>query len=348
MSSSSRHISLRLPFAAGLLALMALLPGACASGGKPAGTSTGGTTGSGPGGSTTTGTGGGDAGRPPDPPVKVDLQGRAYDLKVPSSYDPSKPAPLVVMMHDLTDASTSMTPWSDLDTSMKMSPEADNRGILLALLHGSFDATTQRFFWNATDACCDYGALATNDVGYVMAVIADVAAKYAVDPRRVFAFGYGNGGFMAHRLACDQADKFAAIVSLAGAVYADPSKCAAAAPVAILEVHGDTDFTAPYAGGPYHGEPDGGAALPPAPGAIPTIHTWVTKNGCSLKADTTEPPISLVADSGGPETTRLLYKSCEANGDTELWTMHLVSHAPSFNASWPGAVLDFLTAHPKP
>jgi polyhydroxybutyrate depolymerase len=40
-------------------------------------------------------------------------------------------------------------------------------------------------------------------VAYLGAVIDDVAAHYTVDPKRFFVIGHSNGGFMAHRLACE-------------------------------------------------------------------------------------------------------------------------------------------------
>jgi pimeloyl-ACP methyl ester carboxylesterase len=72
-------------------------------------------------------------------------------------------------------------------------------------------------FWSATDACCNLDGLAVDDVAYLRAVIRDVSARHAVDPRRVFIVGHSNGGFMAHRMACEASDLVAAVVSLAGA-----------------------------------------------------------------------------------------------------------------------------------
>ena len=283
-------------------------------------------------------------GRPGDPPVVVDLQNRTYDLKAPSGYDKAKATPLLVEIHGFADAGSTMTPWLDEESANHFGPEADKRGILLALVHANVDPTINRYVWNATDSCCDFDKLGWNDVGYVMAVIKDVESKYNVDPRRIFVFGHSNGGFMANRIACDQADKIAGVVSLAGATYKDQTKCAASAPIAFLQVHGDADKTVPYAGGP----PEGILVLPPAPGAVETTQDWARKNRCNVKADTSQPPVDLVADLAGAETSKVVYDGCQENGHTELWTMHNGPHSPSFNASWAPAVLDFLTAHPKP
>ncbi|MFT3764904.1 MAG: prolyl oligopeptidase family serine peptidase [Minicystis sp.] len=330
----------------------ALLLAACGgtNGGNTGGAGGNPTTSSSTGGtasSSTTGTGGAggqsDA-RPPDVPVTVDLQGRTYDLKVPSGYDPTKPAPLLLELHGFSDANLTQHPWDDEENANRLAPEADMRGVFLALPHGTVDKQFNHYFWNGTDSCCDFNSTGVNDVGYLMAVIEDIKAKYNIDDKRIFAFGHSNGGFMVNRLACDQASKIAGIVSLAGGTYKDQTKCAASAPVAFLQVHGDADGTVPYAGG----HPEDVAVLPVAPGAIETAQDWAKKNRCSPKADTSGMPFDIVADLDGSETIPLRFQGCEGNGATELWTMHLGPHSPDFNASWAPRVLDFLLAHPKP
>lgn len=322
-----------------LLAPALLAASACSStsgGGTGAGTTSTTSTG---GSSTTSSTG-----RPSDPPVTPDLQGRAYDLIAPSGIDKTKPAPLVVMLHGYTDHGTTDAPWTDMDSYMKVSPETQKRGWLLALGHGNLDPVLNHFYWNGTDSCCDLEGAKPDDVGYLMGIIEDVKKTYAVDEKRIYAFGHSNGGFMVNRLACDQADKFAAVVSLAGETYKDQTKCAASATIAFLEVQGDADMTVPYAGG----HPEGIAILPEAPGAIETTQDWAAKNNCDPHADTSQPQIQLMTTSTGPDTTKLVYNKCEANGWAELWTIHLGPHSPPFTAEWAGDVLDFMAAHPKP
>lgn len=288
----------------------------------------------------------GDAGaggmpRGTDPPITVDLQNRVYDLVVPTGYDPSKPAPLFLELHGFTDG---MNPWDGEESANKFQPEADKRGILFVLAHGNLDPTTNHYFWNATDSCCDFDEQKPNDIGYLAAIIEDVKKKYTVDDKRIFAFGHSNGGFMVNRLACDLADKIAGVVSLAGETYKDQTKCAASAPIAYLQVQGDADMTVPYAGG----HPENVAVLPIAPGAIETTQDWAAKNRCDIHADTSQPPIDIVADLDGAETNKLVYNKCEDNGQTELWTIHLGPHSPNFGPAWAPAVFDFLMAHPKP
>jgi polyhydroxybutyrate depolymerase len=306
----------------------------------------GGSGGLGTGGHATGGhsTGGQSTGpRPNDPAITVDLQGRPYDLKVPAGYDPAKPAPLLLELHGFVLASEP-APWDDEEAANLFAPEADKRGIFLALPHATKDPGLNHYFWNATDACCDFDKLGTNDIGYIAAVIEDIQKQYNIDPKRIFAFGHSNGGFMVNRLACDLASKVAGVVSLAGAAYGDPSKCAASAPIAYLQVHGDADKTVSYTGGP----PMGIAGLADAPGAVETTKDWAAKNRCKPTADTSGAPFDLVADISGAETQPTKYDGCEGNGHTELWTMKGGPHSPSFGPAWAPKVIDFLMAYPKP
>ena len=319
------------------LAALVLVGAACSSGGDQGG----------PGGSAGTtsssagSTGGGPAARGEDPPITKDLQGRAYEVKAPADLDTTKAAPLLVMLHGF---SSSPTAPQDMDSYMRMSLEANKRGIIVALPRGTHDTVIDKYEWNATDSCCGFDTPDANDIGYLAAMIDEISAKYKIDAKRLYIVGHSNGGFMAHRLACDEADKFAAIVSLAGGTFKNQKKCAASAPISVLQVHGDADGTISYTGGP----PLGVAQLPPAPGAVETMADWAVKNRCGKTPDTSAPAVDLVTDLAGAETTKAIYPDCEAGVATELWTIHGGPHSPAFSDAWAPAVLDFLMAHPKP
>jgi polyhydroxybutyrate depolymerase len=319
------------------LAALVLLGSACSSASESGGTggSVGATTAS------SGGTGGGAPARPADPAITRDLQGRAYEVKAPKDLDATKPAPLLVMLHGF---SSSPTAPADMDSYMRMSPEANKRGIIVALPRGTHDTVIDKYEWNATDSCCGFDTPDANDIGYVTAMIDEISTKYKIDEKRIFILGHSNGGFMAHRLACDQADKIAAIVSLAGGTYKNQNKCAASAPISVLQVHGDADDTISYTGGP----PLGVAQLPPAPGAVETMADWAAKNRCGKTPDTGAAAVDLVTNLDGAETTKVAYPDCEGGVATELWTIHGGPHSPAFGDAWAPAVLDFLMAHPKP
>lgn len=256
---------------------------------------------------------------------------RPYDVTQPSSYDPSVPSPLVVLLHGYGATARIQ------DVYFRISALAEAKNFLVALPNGTKDPLGNPF-WNATGACCDFSLRGVDDVGYLSAVIDDMKQRFNVDPKRIYLIGHSNGGFMAHRLACEIADQIAAIVSLAGAV--DVASCAPSEPVAVLQVHGDDDKTISY---------DGGNVFPFAPeypSAKTTIATWAEKNGCEEPLEADSEKLDLDGDLPGVDTIVARHE-CTA-GAAELWTIEGGSHSPSLQPTWAELVYSFLEAHPKP
>ena len=161
---------------------------------------------------------------------------------MPASYDASTPAPLVVMFHGYGATG------AQNEAYLTFAATSDAHGFLYAYGNGSIDEAGKQF-WNATDACCNFWDSSVDDDAYFDAIVADVSAKYSVDPKRVYVIGHSNGAFISHRLACDRAGEVAAIVSLEGAQWLDPSDCAPSQPVAVAEIHGTADTTILFDGG---------------------------------------------------------------------------------------------------
>lgn len=264
---------------------------------------------------------------------------RPYTLHVPSGYDASKPAPLLFMFHGYGVTGAIEEGYQQLTNA------SEAHGFLYAYADGTLDhppdgAPGSRF-WNATNACCDLYDAGVDDVQYFDAMLADIRAKYSVDPKRIFVTGHSNGGFMSHRLACDRASTVAAIVSLAGAQWFDLGKCTPTGPVAVAEVHGDADQTIIY---------DGGSTSEGTyPGAPTTVADWSTRDGCTGALSDTGQTYDLVADIAGNETHVSAYGGCPAGIDVQLWTIQGGDHIPIFNQpTWGETLWGFLSAHPKP
>lgn len=267
------------------------------------------------------------------PPTDPRIRARPYQSYVPSSYDPSRPAPLVVALHGYTSSG------SQLEDYFHFKALADAKGFLYAFPDGTKDFLGLRF-WNATDACCNYGSN-VDDVAYLEAVIADMSGRYDVDPRRVFVVGHSNGAFMAHRMACDRAGRVAAIVALAGDNWKDVSKCKPSEPVAVLQIHGDDDPVIHYDGGQNVG-------LQPYPSALASMTSWAQLDACAATAQTGFPSVDVDSSVSGAETTVARWSGCRPGGAAELWTMHGSGHQPSLTAGFGELVWGFLSAHPKP
>jgi polyhydroxybutyrate depolymerase len=257
------------------------------------------------------------------------LMSRPYKYKVPSRYDASKPTPLVVMLHGLS-ASGELN-----ELILRLAPLSESRTFLYAFPDGTKNPLGIRF-WNATDFCCNFFGSTVDDVAYITAVIDDMASRYNVDRRRVFLVGHSNGGYMAHRMACDRSSRIAGIVSLAGAQWKDATRCRPTDKVSVLQVHGTLDTLVGFGGGPLY------------PSAKDTVATWANRNGCLGRLTYGGKRVDLDSLVPGAETKIEEYTGCAASGAVELWTIEGGSHVPAFTPYWAGAIYDFLMAHPKP
>jgi polyhydroxybutyrate depolymerase len=258
---------------------------------------------------------------------------RPFDVTIPVGYRLDQPVPLVVLLHGYT-----MTARAQ-DAYFRVSRLAQQRRFLVALPDGLPDSSNFQY-WNATDACCAFGKT-TDDVAYLGAVIRDVQARYAVDPKRIFIVGFSNGGFMAHRLGCDLADLVAGFVSVAGSTWADASKCNPSQRVAALQLHGTIDSIIPY---------DGGTTFGPAfPSAETSVRTWASKNACTSTMLTPLPgDLDLDTALPGTETERAAFLGCADNGAAELWTIRGATHQLTLDETFAERVYTWLMAHPKP
>ena len=263
-------------------------------------------------------------------------------VHVPPGYDPALPAPLLIVLHGYSSSGP------EHDTYFQVGDEAARRGYLYAYPDGTRDRDGNRF-WDATDACCDFDGSGVDDRAYLSGLIEEIQASFAVDPKRIHLIGHSNGGFMSYAMACAHADQIAAIVSLAGATFADPTDCAPTMPVAVAEVHGTADDTITYPGGTLDLGP--GRTTAAYPGAEATVATWATYDGCtgsSVVDEKVDVDAGLGSADGPAETTVTRWTGCRPGGAAELWTIPDGGHFPNIAEAFATAVLDFFESHPKP
>ncbi len=264
---------------------------------------------------------------------------RPARVRVPPTYDPAVPAPLLILLHGYGGDGTYIEPY------MLFRPLTDEMGILFTDPKGTEETSGVRF-WNATDACCDFTAKNVDDSSYLKGLIDEIREKLNVDADRIYVAGHSNGGFMAYRMACDHPETIAAVCSLAGSTFQDEARCAAAeSPVHVLQVHGTADGSILYAGGST------GAAS--YPGAVATVERWAARAGCSLEPQRDPSRLDLDAGVSGLDTNIDRYDDgCAAGGSAELWTIVGGGHGPSWtmdgsSTSFAASVLDWFLRHPK-
>jgi len=320
-----------------MLASLALALAACGDSGT---TSTGDTTGSGGGGGgTTTGSasGGGGSSVGVGGMTTTDFTAggdRPVLVKVPPTYDAATPAPLVILLHGYGATGAVQNSYFGLE------PVALENGFVYAYPDGTPD-TSGKQFWNATDACCDFLNTGVDDSKYLIDLVDEIETRVNIDPKRVYFVGHSNGGFMSYRMACDHADRVAAIVSLAGETFADDADCKATTPVSVLQIQGTADETVPYDGG------DLGPGFT-APGAAQSVADWAARNGCDAALIDTGETLDLDSGLAGEETTLAKHEGCTAGFDAELATIADGTHIPALTPAFSETLIAFLLAHPKP
>lgn len=224
---------------------------------------------------------------------------RSYRLHVPSGYDGTSPLPLVLQFAGYTYTAEAHEDYTS------MSDTSDAGGFAVAYPQGIGNS------WNGGACCGSASSGNVDDVGFARAVVADIQSKLCIDPRRIYAAGMSNGGFLSHRLACEAADLFAAIAPVAGVIGIDQGSCNPSRPVPVIHFHGTSDIVVPY----------GGNSLINYPSVSDTIDGWVARNGC------TDEPVTTFSNGKATCQTR---SACNGGAAVTLCTIDGMGHC------WPG------------
>jgi len=243
--------------------------------------------------------------------IKVNAEQRRYLLHVPPGRDAKKAAPLILMLHG-----GGATP--EHPGAYDLSQAADPKGFLIAYPEGVNRA------WN--DGRINPERQKQDDVAFLSAVIDELVHTQNVDPKRVYATGISNGGFMSFRLACDLAEKIAAIAPVAGSMpQGGEANCRPSRPVSVLMINGTADTLVHYQGGQV------GLRRPPSE-PIPFVVNFWRKQICGGVAG----PIveHKVPDKDKTDNSTASYESCSGPSRAEMinYTVEGGRH------TWPGGL----------
>jgi len=167
--------------------------------------------------------------------LPFDGRERSFIVFEPAAYDGLEAVPLVLNLHGAGSSAAEQVIYSQLNLV------ADTAGFLVVIP----DAVDN--FWNSGFSFIPPGS--ADDVAFLLGLLDSISARYNIDPNRIYSTGMSNGGFMSYRLACEAADRIAAIASVTGSMAdntftaCDPSRV-----VPVLQIHGTADSTVPYEG----------------------------------------------------------------------------------------------------
>ena len=198
--------------------------------------------------------------------IGVNGVARTYYLHVPKTAKPG--AALVIMLHGATaDGRNDVRRygWEHM---------ADSHDFVIAgpdapTLRANEPVSDQNFrTWNHGSHSTASNVTASDDVGFIAAMVDEIARLGAIDRRRVYVAGFSSGGSMAHRLGIELAGRIAAISTSAGGLPPSYGKPARAVPILISA--GDRDPVTPVEGGSRF----------VADSHRTTIDKWRALNGC--------------------------------------------------------------------
>jgi len=167
-------------------------------------------------------------------------------------------------------------------------------------------------------------AQSVDDVGFLAALVADLAARGLVDPARVFVMGVSNGGMMTYRMVCERADLFVgAVAVVANLPQQMAPACNPSRPVPLMVLNATADPLMPYDGGSIvvFGRNRGTVISTEA-----TLARFALANGCSGRESR---PVVDPAPNDGVTPEHDVFTGCTA--PLELWRYVDGGHG------WPGA-----------
>ncbi|MBN1473337.1 MAG: alpha/beta fold hydrolase [Syntrophaceae bacterium] len=218
---------------------------------------------------------------------------RSYIVYVPTSHGPQTPLPLVIMLHGgggTARAAMWETGWAE---------KADKEGFLAVFPNAmarnparrsSFAGNPQ--LWNDGSDRFYSGQEAPDDVGFIAAMLDDLAARFTLDQRRIFISGFSNGASMSFRIAAELSHRVAAIAPVAGALWFDPPKFQR--PVSMCYITGTADPLNLIEGGVPKLATGAGdhARAKPKPPVRDSLRKWIKAFGCPDTA-------ASISDAGG-------------------------------------------------
>jgi len=249
--------------------------------------------------------------------LTVDGRARTYLLHAPPGYDGRTAVAVVIVLHGgggTAGAVRKETGWAK---------KADEAGFLAVFPEGTSPnpSSPSRFTgnpqtWNDGSGRFHSGQRNIDDVGFVNALLDDLLAKWAIDPKRVFVTGFSNGASMTYRLGVELSSRIAAIAPVSGHLWIKHPKLDQ--PVSIVFLIGTADPLNPLEGGDVR-LPSGRVEWHPP--VQDSIRKWVAMNGCSPEPKT-------IDDQNGVKG--IAYEACREGSEVAFYTIEGMGHA------WPG------------
>ena len=160
---------------------------------------------------------------------------RSYYVAYPSGT--SEPSGLIINMHGFGGSAAGQMSGTQMDNY------AHPQNIAVVYPQG-INSDIGYTSWNV-GTYWDFNS--QDDVGFISAIIDEIASNFEIDLNRVYACGFSNGGYMAYELACELSDKVTAFGSVTGNFMLNSDQqCDNERDIPIIHFHGTNDPTVDY------------------------------------------------------------------------------------------------------
>jgi polyhydroxybutyrate depolymerase len=161
-------------------------------------------------------------------------------------------------------------------------------------------------------------ATPADDNAFIDQMLEKLSSEYSVDSTRVYAAGLSDGGFMAFRLGCTMADRFAGIAAI-GAAMPKHLTCLPSHPLTVVMMNGTSDPIVHYNGGHV-----GSYSVL---SAEDSSKYWAKLNGCPSKPQHQKMP---PREKAGMKTEVDTYDDCQKSAQVVLYSID------GGGNTWPG------------
>jgi polyhydroxybutyrate depolymerase len=251
---------------------------------------------------------------------------RTYLVHMPPQAAGGTALPVVMNFHGAGSNGKQQEQYSEMDAA------ADRDGFIAVYPDGT-GRFRNHYTWDA-GFCCGYAMRhRIDDVGFVVALIDDLAVRTPILSRRVYATGISNGAMMSYRLAAQASSHIAAIAPVAGGMVIKTFM--PVHPMPIMHFHSVDDPLAHYNGGYGRRVVSLFRRDMGNPPVEKVIARWTEFNGCPE-----HPQVGATLD-GQPGTnnqgitvTRYDWDPCRNGTEVVLWKFTGSGHV------WPGGIQD--------
>jgi polyhydroxybutyrate depolymerase len=260
--------------------------------------------------------------------LTVNALKRSYLVHVPPQAAAGRALPVVLNFHGGGGHAGNQKMYSRMDGT------AAREGFIVVYPNGTGGIGGRLLTWNAGTCCGWAAANQMDDVGFVVALLTDLAKRTPLDSARVYATGLSNGSMMAYRVAAEAPELIAAVAGVAGAMTLPGF--APRLPVPVMHIHSIDDPHALYGGGLGPAFPMTNTRVLHQP-VDAMLGKWLAHNGCPAQPRVTGPVTGKPGAADSTHTaTRYLYAPCRAGTEVIHWKLTGAGHV------WPGGLQDYL------